>query len=148
MMHDALKRGMPRLAAFGACLPLLLGACSKNNDSTNVGAGSGSGSSGGGATTTAAASVNSGPTISVTEFQFDPDPAPVKVGQVVTWQNDGSAKHQVSEDPASAGSSQPFESPLISSGQNYQYQFNTEGTFNYICRIHPEKMKGSITVTK
>jgi plastocyanin len=134
---------MPRLAAFGACLPLLLGACSKANDSTtNAGAPAGT------PTTTAAAAVNSGPTISVTEFQFDPDPAPVKVGQVVTWTNDGSAKHQVSEDPASAGSSQPFESPLISSGQTYQYQFNTAGTFNYICRIHPEKMKGSITVTQ
>jgi plastocyanin len=141
MMRNWLRRGGPRLAAASICLPLLLGACSKSNDPTVASSGDG-----GTTTSTASASVNAGPTISVTEFAFDPDPSTVKVGQVVTWKNDGSAKHEVAEDVPS-GQTPTFDSPVMNSGQTFTQTFDKPGTYNYICRIHPTKMKGTITVT-
>jgi plastocyanin len=128
------------LAAASICLPLLLGACSKSNDVTTNAQGDGV------TTTSAGGTVNAGPTISVTEFAFDPDPSTVKVGQVVTWKNDGAAKHQVAEDVQS-GQTPTFDSQVINAGESYAFTFQKAGTYNYICRIHPTKMKGSITVT-
>jgi plastocyanin len=126
------------LAAASVCLPVLLGACSKTNDTATTDTAA--------PTTTATPAVNAGPTVSMTEFNFSPDPATVKVGQAVTWKNDGSAKHQVSADSA-AGATKAFESDLIGAGGSYVFTPTTAGTFNYICRIHPEKMKGTLTVT-
>jgi plastocyanin len=82
----------------------------------------------------------------MTEFQFSPDPATVKVGQAVTWCNEGSAKHQVSADSA-AGQTKAFESDLIGANGSYVFTPTAAGTYTYICRIHPDKMKGSLTVT-
>ena len=139
MMREPLRRAIPRLAAISICLPLLLGACSKTSD-TGTTAGTDA------STTTTGAAVNAGPTIAITEFKFDPDPSTVKVGQVVTWRNDGSAKHQVGQD---APPNQPrvFESQLIKNGETYVFTPTTAGTYKYICEIHPEKMKGVLTVT-
>jgi plastocyanin len=138
MMRDSLKRAAPRLAAVALCLPLLLAACSKKaDDATTAPANQ---------ATAAPQVVNAGPTVAITEFEFAPDPAPVKVGQVVTWRNDGSAKHQVSED-APAGQPKAFESTLMANGDTYVFTPTKAGTYNYICEIHPAKMKGSLTVT-
>lgn len=138
-MRDSFRRAATRTAVLGACLPLILVACSKSNDTaTSTGDQQAS-------TTTAAASVNAGATVTIKEFEFNPSPVNVKVGQAVTWKNEGSAKHQVGAD-SPQGQPRAFESELMRPDQTYVWTPSAPGTYPYICQIHPEKMKGVVIV--
>ncbi len=82
-------------------------------------------------------------TVSIVDFNFNvPTNLPVKMGDMVRFQNNGSAPHSVEWD--SAGS--PANSPIISSGSFWDVAMSGMGTKNYHCGVHPE-MTGSITVT-
>jgi LPXTG-motif cell wall-anchored protein len=62
----------------------------------------------------------------------------VSAGDTVNWTNNGNEPHDVSGDGLSSG--------LLNPGQGYSHTFNSPGTFDYICSIHPFNMKGSVTV--
>lgn len=81
--------------------------------------------------------VVSGNNIYILNFAFDPQTLTVKAGTKVIWNNNDSATHTVK--------STLFESPLLSSGQTFEYTFNQAGTYDYSCSIHPS-MKGQIIV--
>lgn len=135
-MRLTIRRTAPRLAGLALCLPLLMAACSKSNDTATTDAPS----------TTAAGAINAGPTIDIAEFKFGPENATVKTGQVVTWKNSGSAKHQVQEE-AKADGKADFESTLMKTGDTYQFTPTTPGQYTYFCRIHPDQMRATLTVT-
>lgn len=85
----------------------------------------------------------SGPgTVAVAEFLFGPEKVSVKAGQTITWTNIDSSPHQVTLQASSE-----FRSPVMLKGQSTFIQFNNEGTYGYICGLHPG-MKGEIVVTK
>ena len=85
----------------------------------------------------------SGPgTVAVAEFLFGPEKVSVKAGQTITWTNIDSSPHQVTLQASSE-----FRSPVMLKGQSTSIQFNNEGTYGYICGLHPG-MKGEIVVTK
>lgn len=65
--------------------------------------------------------------------------AKVTLGGTVIWDNVDSAAHTAT---ASDGS---FDSGLLMAGKSFSYKFNTVGTFDYACTVHPW-MKGIITV--
>jgi plastocyanin len=75
--------------------------------------------------------------ISVVNFTFNPAALNIKKGDTVIWTNQDSVSHQI------AGGT--FNGPVMSNGQSYTFTFNSTGTFNYHCAIHPS-MTGTITV--
>ena len=54
--------------------------------------------------------------------------------------NDDTNTHTVMSDDGTS-----FNSGDLTAGASYSYQFQTVGTYNYHCALHPE-MKGTITV--
>jgi len=75
--------------------------------------------------------------ISIQGFAFNPSAVTVKVGETVTWTNEDSAPHDVKSDN--------FTSPLMAKGESFEYKFDTAGTYDYNCGIHPS-MKGQVIV--
>ena len=152
-----------------AAAVLALAACGSSGSSTSsTGAGSGDRSYGGGATTagaaattaaaggaattaaaggaaTTAASGGAAPAagagaVTIKDFAFDPGDLTVAKGTTVTWKNDDSATHRIKSGDGS------FDSKDLKNGDSFEHTFDTAGTFDYICGIHPS-MKGKITVT-
>jgi plastocyanin len=79
------------------------------------------------------------PSVSVTisGFSFQPAEATIAKGGTVTWTNDDSTAHTVKF----AGS----ESDALGKGGTYSRTFDSPGTYDYSCGIHPG-MKGKVTV--
>ncbi len=85
---------------------------------------------------TSTASQNS---VAVQNLAFSPSMLTIQKGANVTWKNDDSVQHTiVSDSPA-------FSSPVLNTGDNYTFQFNSSGSFPYHCSLHPY-MKGTIVV--
>lgn len=81
-----------------------------------------------------------GPTaVKITSFAFDPANITVTVGTTVTWTNLDSVSHTVTSDTG------VFESGTLSHNATFSYTFNSRGTFNYFCSLHPS-MKGKVVV--
>jgi len=72
---------------------------------------------------------------------FQPGTVEVAAGQTVDWLNDDGEAHTVS---ALDGS---FNSGIMNSGDAFSETFETPGTFDYICAIHPT-MTGTVIVTE
>lgn len=80
--------------------------------------------------------------VKIQNFAFSPSAITVKKGTTVTWTNEDSAGHTVTETDSQSGPS----SSTLSQGKSYSFTFNTVGTFHYDCTIHPY-MTGTVTVT-
>ncbi len=76
--------------------------------------------------------------VTIADFQFTPASLSVPLGTTVTWTNNGPTAHTATDQGV-------FDSGVLQAGQKFSFTFNTAGTFNYICTIHPS-MKGTITV--
>jgi plastocyanin len=61
------------------------------------------------------------------------------VGQPVTWVNEDDSPHQITI------VSTQERSPILLKGQSHVMGFNTAGTYEYICGLHPS-MKGTVEV--
>lgn len=75
--------------------------------------------------------------IEISGFKFVPANIAVKKGTTVRWTNQDTAAHTVKLSD--------WESEELFQGDTTTRTFNKEGTFPYICGIHPS-MKGSVTV--
>lgn len=80
--------------------------------------------------------------VSISNFAFSPTDITVKKGTTVTWTNNDSVAHTIEFDTNDIPKSE-----TLGNGQTYSFMFNDEGTFNYICGIHPS-MHGTVTVTE
>jgi plastocyanin len=78
--------------------------------------------------------------IDIANFAFSPASVTIEAGTTVTWTNSDSATHNVTDNGGA------FASGDLATGQSYSYTFDTEGTYNYMCTIHPQ-MLGTIVVT-
>ncbi len=76
----------------------------------------------------------------IADFTFDPADVSVAAGTAVTWTNDDGAAHRIKANDDS------FESEDLAQGDTFEHTFDTAGTFDYICAIHPQ-MTGTVTVT-
>ena len=128
------------VAALTLCAPLVLGACSSDKKVDSASDSSASTTT----TTNPADAVNTGPEVEVVEFSFTPSVETVKVGDTVTWKNNGNSKHTVTSSP---GSPTTFSSPNLEPGKTFVQTFSTPGTWSYFCSIHPDRMSGSVTVS-
>jgi plastocyanin len=77
----------------------------------------------------------SGMSVSIVDFAFEPAALRVAAGDTVTWTNDGLAPHTVTGDFADSG--------VLDPGQTFSHTFDSEGTFDYFCAVHPD-MVGSV----
>lgn len=83
----------------------------------------------------------SDPTVSSIEiknFAFNPSTISVNVGTTITWVNDDSTMHDVTED------SGMFDIDILP-GESGSYTFTEPGEYEYHCDIHPS-MKGKVIV--
>jgi amicyanin len=63
----------------------------------------------------------------------------VRVGTTVTWTNQDNVPHSVTFKNGMK------DSGLLSQGQSFSYTFNTPGTYQYYCTVHPY-MVATVTV--
>jgi len=68
---------------------------------------------------------------------FIPSTVTVSVGEIITWENTDNAAHTATSGIAGEGPSGTFDSSLIMAGGSYSYTADTEGTFGYLCMVHP-----------
>ncbi|MCD6036241.1 MAG: mauC [Nitrososphaeraceae archaeon] len=69
---------------------------------------------------------------------YDPSPANVAVGTTVTWTNDDATLHTVySGLPSDPQQGQLFQSDFMTKGKTFSHTFDTAGTFDYYCTLHP-----------
>lgn len=108
-----------------ACTFLLLTACSKSSSSY------------GGNTPPPSGSTSN--KVSIVNMSFSPSQTTVKKGTTITWTNNDYMTHTVTADANS------FNSSNLNNGTTFSFTFNTTGTFNYHCSIHPG-MTGSVIV--
>lgn len=81
--------------------------------------------------------------VTIRNFAFSPAAITVKKGTTVTWTNQDSTAHTVTESDSQDGP----KSDNLAQGASYTFTFNTTGTFKYHCLIHPD-MIGTVTVTE
>jgi len=70
-------------------------------------------------------------------FAFNPSDVKIKAGATIIWENQDTAPHKIK--------SETFNSGDLGNGDRFEFKFNTKGTFDYICGIHPS-MHGRIIV--
>ena len=80
--------------------------------------------------------------VTIANFAFSPADITVKAGTTVTWTNNDSVAHTVTETDGQTGPA----SGDIGSGSAYTFTFSKAGTYHYHCAIHPS-MTGTVTVT-
>lgn len=78
--------------------------------------------------------------ISIQNMMFTPSQINIAKGGEVTWTNNDSIAHTVTSDTGGE-----LNSGDIQPGSTYSHTFNTTGSFQYHCSIHPS-MRGTIVV--
>jgi plastocyanin len=78
--------------------------------------------------------------VAIGDFTFGPETLSVKPNTYVSWVNTDESPHQVTV--TSAGG---LRTPVILKGEKQAMKFETPGTYDYICGLHPG-MKGKIEV--
>jgi len=76
---------------------------------------------------------------------FIPSTVVITVGGTVTWENTDTAAHTSSSGTPTDGPDGVFDSSLIMAGGSYSHTFDTAGTFDYFCMVHPW-MQGTVIV--
>lgn len=78
--------------------------------------------------------------VTIFDNGFTPESMTITPGSAVTWVNTGSLPHTATD------ASSRFDSGILMSGDTYSRTFTSEGTFSYLCTIHPE-MTATIVVS-
>ena len=74
-------------------------------------------------------------------YRFEPKSITVAAGTIVTWTNDDDFPHDVTLLDGAK------EKRKLGIGESGTITFGSAGTFRYECSIHPQQMKGTVTVT-
>lgn len=77
-------------------------------------------------------------TVEIRNYAYSPQNITVPVGTTVTWVQDDSTIHTVTDVGV-------FDSGHLSRGQLFRYTFRTPGTYDYHGSVHPG-LTGSVTV--
>ena len=88
------------------------------------------------ATTTSTTTPSQTFNVSIGEFFFNPTPINISVGDSVRWTNNGTVDHTTTGN---------WDSENLSPGSTFTQTFDSPGTSDYICTIHP-LMSGTVKV--
>jgi plastocyanin len=100
-----------------------------------------------GACSTGAGSVGASPVATSTvdlppSYRFQPAAISVAAGTTVTWTNNDHFTHSVQFLDGGLP-----ETPLVMDpGASAQFRFDQPGTYHYQCHLHPQDMRGTVTV--
>ena len=78
-------------------------------------------------------------TVVIVGMKFEPESLTVKRGDAIVWVNKDFFPH------TATAQGRAFDSRDIVTNKNWKYVANKEGTFPYICTLHPT-MKGTLIV--
>lgn len=87
-------------------------------------------------------SASSANIINIKNNIFSPSQITVKKGEAVTWTNNDTVAHTVTDDLSDVGGP---NSGTVEPGQSYTFTFEKTGSFQYHCKIHTS-MRGTIVV--
>jgi plastocyanin len=122
-----------------AALGLALTACGSDDDGSDDASGDD-----GTTTTTGGLDVNQGDIVVIDDFTFgDGSPVEIQAGELITWQNDDSIRHTVTDDTDNP----EFSSDAIQPSDTFSITFDEPGSFKYHCSIHPDRMQGELVIT-
>jgi plastocyanin len=91
--------------------------------------------------------------VSIVDKTFDPAKIEVHVGDTVTWTVTKSIgePHSVTQGkPSDTGAKPLFDSgldKLKDDGSSFSFTFETAGTYDYFCTVHPTVMTGQVVVS-
>jgi len=77
------------------------------------------------------------------QVYYDSNLVTVVIGNTVSWVNDDDQVHTVTSGTPTGGPDGLFDSGLISSGGSFHQTYDTVGTFDYYCIVHPW-MQGTV----
>jgi plastocyanin len=80
--------------------------------------------------------------VEIREFKFEPATVTVHEGDTVEWKNNDIVPHTAT---AEGAKNPAFDSGTIHKGAAWRFVARKKGTYNYICRLHPN-MKGQLIV--
>jgi plastocyanin len=105
--------------------------------------------------TAASAQAPSKPAVKVTvnDFYFAPTAVTIKKGRAVkwVWSSTNTYPHDVhlKKGPANLKQKGSYSTKTTAvTGAHFQKTFETPGTYKYICTIHPDEMRMTITVKR
>jgi plastocyanin len=76
-------------------------------------------------------------------YRFAPEAISVASGTTVTWTNHDNFTHSVQF----VDGGLPSEPLLMQPGATATFTFTAPGTYGYQCHLHPQDMRGTVTVT-
>ena len=76
---------------------------------------------------------------------FIPSTVTVSVGETVTWENTDNAAHTATSGSSTDGPDGVFDSSLMMVNGSFSHTFDTAGTYDYMCMVHPW-MAGTVIV--
>jgi amicyanin len=79
-------------------------------------------------------------TVAIDNFTFTPQILTVKAGTTVTWTNKDDIPHGIASTDGAFNKSRALDTD-----DSYSFTFNTPGTYQYFCYIHPH-MTGTVVV--
>jgi plastocyanin len=79
--------------------------------------------------------------VSIDNFSFDPKELMITAGTTVTWVNADDLPHTAT----STASPPLFDSKTLDKDDKFSFQFNTPGTYEFFCKLHPT-MTGKVIV--
>jgi len=77
---------------------------------------------------------------------YIPATVSINAGDTVSWLNDDTAAHTVTSGSAVEGPNFVFDSSLLIAGGTFEHTFDSSGTEDYYCMVHPW-MIGSVQVS-
>lgn len=80
--------------------------------------------------------------VDISGLAFNPAMLEVKVGDTVTWTNNDTIPHTVTQKPSGSG----FQSGTLQPGDSFSFTFDTAGTVDYYCEFHAG-MTGQVIVS-
>ena len=100
----------------------------------------GGGAYGSGGDTATEAAPGGGNAVSVSNFQFSPADLTVPAGSTVKWTvADGNHTVTFEDDEETTSGN-------LGSGETYTRPFDVAGEYPYLCELHPDSMRGTVTV--
>ena len=79
---------------------------------------------------------------------YTPSYITIEIGNKITWINGDSVAHTVTSGlPTDENVGEKFDSGLFLENEAFLYEFDSSGTFNYFCLVHPW-MVGAVVVTE
>ena len=89
---------------------------------------------------------SSAPGCEETNKCFIPSSVSIMKGDTVVWSNDDTAAHTVTSGSPANGPSGMFDSSLLIGGKSFEHTFDSSGSVDYFCMVHPW-MTGSVQVS-